>query len=79
MSYAIHSILAQMPHFLHAPFHYLCFQNPNRRSDPLNMISILRSAWRLIFIFFENFLLYFYTGTKSEDSGPSKNSDFVLI
>ena len=44
---------------LHAPHPYLRFQSPNTRFEPINMISILKCAWRPNFIFFENFVLFF--------------------
>ena len=38
---------------------YLRFQSPNNQSEPLNMISILKCAWRPNFILFlELFLLF---------------------
>ena len=48
-----------MPHVL-----YFCFQSPNSRSEPLNMIYMLKCVWRPDFIFFGYFLLFFKIGTK---------------
>ena len=49
-----------MPHIL-----YFLVESPNSRSEPLNMISMLKYAWRPNFIFFGNFSLFFKIGTKS--------------
>ena len=38
---------------------YFHFENPNNRSEPLNMISILKCAWRLNFTFFGIFFTIF--------------------
>ena len=37
---------------------YFHFESPNNRSEPLDVISILKCAWRLNFTFFEIFLLF---------------------
>ena len=37
---------------------YFHFESPNDRSEPLDVISILKCAWRLIFTFFGIFLLF---------------------
>ena len=63
-----------IPHIL-----YLCFQSPNYRSEPFNIIFILKYAWGWNFIIFAIFLLFFKIGTKSLFLNRSKNSDFLPI
>ena len=60
--------------------HIKKFQSSNSRSEPFNMISILKCAWRPNFIFFEICLLFIKYFTKLlllDNSGPLKNNSFV--
>ena len=57
---------------------YFHFESPNNRSEPLDVISILKCAWRLNFTFFGIFLLFIKPLWKSliQWSRKCKISDF---
>ena len=55
---------------------YFHFENPNNRSEPLNMFSILKCAWKPILHFLECFyylLSHFENCRSTVNSKKSKN------
>ena len=75
--YLIHERV-QMHSFFHAPICTISlfpFQNSNSRSEPLNLISTLKYAWRPNFIFFWKFFTIFLDRYKITVFGPARGDE----